>query len=573
MRRNKIKFVILIAIIILISITCAIVAFLLLGTDILKSNKEKFVKYALSFTDEDNTYDILKKYYEKQKNTPFESNGSYQTMISDENDTILNEEQRELLNKTTIKFNGKVDLANSLAEEKMSIGYVDENNNPAEIPVNLKMTELLLGVQSDFVGSKYIAIENKLKEYINTETKNSEDIEFDNIDQKIEELISIINKNSNKYLSAIMNVLSDDKFEKTKDINTGSEGYKLTINGQDIKNIVVALLDTLKNDNEVINKINEIIENNQDKITQEKIQQYITKIENDEYSDSGTGLSEFGKKDLAITVYNNGNNKEISLEFDNYSWTFEEVCNNDEITYVILYKTNEYDVNFTAKFKNLQNLNNINENYNLQIVIASEDIKITEGHLLSRNVKFVDSVNIDSFDDDNHINLDKMEEEPKQNFLKILSERITEINKLYMGKVKSDEPIIIYEIPFTATLNRLIFSGATDIIDKTTENVENRNQRYEEEMSSLQDMAIKTFNSRFEQYEGDRVQGTNVNALIQMVKQNNELEGNEKVKITADVNNWDYNNNRADANSYYKVIMEKNNESGYINAIKLEDAN
>ena len=101
-------------------------------------------------------------------------------------------------------------------------------------------------------------------------------------------------------------------------------------------------------------------------------------------------------------------------------------------------------------------------------------------------------------------------------------------------------------------------SGVTDNLDNTTE--------------SIEETAAATFNQMLLPYEGENVSGQNVNTLLEKIRNSNEQNEEHPIKALANVQNWDSENNRADTESNYKVSMEKDEESGYINIVKIQDA-
>ena len=89
---------------------------------------------------------------------------------------------------------------------------------------------------------------------------------------------------------------------------------------------------------------------------------------------------------------------------------------------------------------------------------------------------------------------------------------------------------------------------------------------------SIENTEIEAFNQVFLPYEGEDVSGKNVNALLEKIRISNEQNEEHPVRALANVQNWDSENKRANTESKYKVTMEKDEESGYINIIKIEDA-
>ena len=98
--------------------------------------------------------------------------------------------------------------------------------------------------------------------------------------------------------------------------------------------------------------------------------------------------------------------------------------------------------------------------------------------------------------------------------------------------------------------------------------------------NAMDEVSVTTFNEKFQQYEGENVRGTQVNSLLNTVKQNNlsnSGDSSKKVSVTYDANgnNWSGTKNetgKALTGKSYKVTCTTDTKSGYITSIAITDA-
>lgn len=101
---------------------------------------------------------------------------------------------------------------------------------------------------------------------------------------------------------------------------------------------------------------------------------------------------------------------------------------------------------------------------------------------------------------------------------------------------------------------------------------ENNQEQSINENDSSENSEVESFNSKFEEYKGDRVSSEKVNELLDLIWKNNDENQEQKIKPLAKVQNWDRENNKAVEGCYYNIDFEKDSETGYINVLKIEDA-
>ena len=106
--------------------------------------------------------------------------------------------------------------------------------------------------------------------------------------------------------------------------------------------------------------------------------------------------------------------------------------------------------------------------------------------------------------------------------------------------------------------------------------------------NAVGEVDISTFNNKFPQYEGDRVRGAQVNALLQQIQSNNityKADGNSRqVSVTVSATNWQSGDKptgaingskayvKANTGSVYKVTIGTDDKTGLVNTVTIADA-
>lgn len=96
--------------------------------------------------------------------------------------------------------------------------------------------------------------------------------------------------------------------------------------------------------------------------------------------------------------------------------------------------------------------------------------------------------------------------------------------------------------------------------------------------NAMDEVAVTTFNEKFQQYEGENVRGTQVNSLLNTVKQNNLSNSGDTSKIvtvTYKGDNWTGTKDqtgKALTGKSYTVTCTTDPNSGYITSIAITDA-
>lgn len=96
--------------------------------------------------------------------------------------------------------------------------------------------------------------------------------------------------------------------------------------------------------------------------------------------------------------------------------------------------------------------------------------------------------------------------------------------------------------------------------------------------NAMDEVAVSTFNEKFQQYEGENVRGTQVNSLLNTVKQNNlsnSGDTSKQIKVTVTTTNWSGDKDekgKALTGKSYKITCTSDTKSGYITTITIDDA-
>lgn len=357
-KKSKKLLIVIIVLIVLIVLTIGGIAFTYFATDVFKTNKELFVKYASSLFDQEQGFvdSSLKQYYEKLKSTAYENNGTLDFTVNIPNA----KEITEIANNFNIRFSGKVDSANGKAQQDITLDY----GNDVQFPISYRQVGNMVGLQTDYVGSNYIAIRNEnLSELVQNLGLTST---FTNVPEKLE-----FSENSNspiftqeemkqlqeKYLSNVISELQDNNFTKIE--TSLGEGYQLTLDGTQLKSVIGKILDTLKNDTNLLDKINQIVQSSE-KIDTNTIEEMQKNISNNTSLDS---------EKLEIVMYQqNGGVNKITIQINEGKLEIEKVKGGNELQYLVTLQNTDgtQKIYLTIRYTGIQT-DNVSESFELGI--------------------------------------------------------------------------------------------------------------------------------------------------------------------------------------------------------------
>lgn len=452
-KKKKGLLITIIILLIIVVLLGGTMAYLYFFTDMFKSNKQLFFKYSSQVVQNENGFidNKLIQYFQKKKSASYENNGDIAFEVS-----IPNlEKELELANTFNITFTGKEDPNNTKSEKEISLNYSDNVN----FPLTYRKTNNMTGIQTKYIGSSFVAIRNdeELSGYEElTKLTDLKDVQFSN--EEIQNL-------KTTYFDNMLSNLEDSKFSELTEGTT--TGYKLTLTGEEFKNILVQILNSLKSDESTINKLNNILSVFSDsaELDASVIEDLIQTINNDLEINNN----------IELTVYENGGNlTRIDFEIEGNTITIKKEGNEQEVNYNIEVKPSEGNgmIAVNVKYTGL-NSNNITENY--EITLEGEQ---NEDSLLAKAQEAQDSSKV-------------MEEEEIIKFLisDIVTEKVangqdyTQISdtdieqKLSSGEDESytdmrleKESDTEFSITYISTGDKFVINNAGEIIEKPETN-------------------------------------------------------------------------------------------------------
>lgn len=419
---------ILLAVLLVIVLLGAGIGYACFATDVFKTKKQLFFSYLLS---DDLTSDLkdkdLAKYLEKEQNTVFSNKGEITANILDNSDSS---DVYAMFNNGKITIEGKTDNVQKKSEQEVTVALAQGIN----VPIQLRRDGEIYGIKTNLLYNKYIAIKNEnLKSLVEKlGMEDSEDvpnqIDFANLTFSDSEIKQI----KDKYTKVFYNSVENDMLDKEK--VDGQTKVTLNMSGEKFVSIVEEMVDTLKKDEKLLNKLS-------DGTTVEKLKEQLDDFvkvlkdtetsESDKLSialyiksnklvkceimladeDTTETIASFEKEDKKLTIKtfeSNEMNNQISISKD---------TNADTLSYVVnIENTSSYgekaNIQLTMQFKNLSKLESVEENIEA-VVKYSEDEDETAIKLNYNNVNtFLKDAEIESFNSDNAIVLnDKSEDE------------------------------------------------------------------------------------------------------------------------------------------------------------------
>ena len=534
--KKIIVFVIILLLILIIISSLLLVYFL---TDIFKGNKELFFKYISQISNNENSFveQNVQTYLNKKNNNSYNNEGSFTVNAVDSSVTNI-----ENLNNFNISFSGKKDNTNSKEEQNISLNYSSNVN----FPLVYRKIGNQLGVQADYVGARFLTVEPDKLNDLQGENIN----ELKNIINILGVLgnltnIQINQEQLNSYTNIFKNI-GEDKFSKLSDLN--GTGYRLTLQGSETQELVINLLETLKNDQASLENLNNYLKEfkNSTNITTSNIEELISNIQNNNY---------LNNENLEITVYkNNGKLSKILISLNEGTLDIQKIITDENnIQYNILLNTNynNEDLSLNSKI-NLNNLNTENVKETYELTLQKSDKNYT--YKLENNINFTNDVSIEDFTTENTSPLTNFDEVTVENFLVTVRQRIEEVNNGQMLELGYQENPVTKLIPNLGVYSDLINNLSSPKISEED---------------------VLTFNNKFEVYQSTNLQGVTVRGLLSTIELNNEQQQDNSSRQIKEIN---FNGEEYEVNeqniaglkeeivpeNYYRVEFEKDMDTGLI---------
>lgn len=533
MPRKKRRTLIIVSIIMIILVIIGTLIFLYMTTDAFKSNDTLFAKYLSQ-----NFYIIEEMQNQngmKEANTLLENNKYTSTIQANinyiTNKELEDEKKDNPINQIELKIEGQTDKLSSYKYKDIKLIKQEENLERAEY-IETKDSQ---GIRLDEV--KQFVTFDKTKENQNISQldltllktiSNISEINWNNIKETFTQ--EEINTIMNKYMNIIMANMNAQAFEKKTGNITINESaiktnaYTISITKEQFNNIYIEILEAMKQDEIILNKIDMLntkikeITNSEQGLKQTFIEYITNKIEEIRSTNIGQEIRE-------ITVYEkNGQTMRTEIVSDEYQFRIDRLTNQNGIWLEISYqkqteKQNGWKINtmLTSKENEENNyigienakdgilnyieINNESKMENNRINSQVEAKAYNEKNEVTLTAKQTDTIvnkleNIVELNEENNINIEDLKEEEKNNILLILDENIkNQTSKL--------EKIVTLKDAINMLIN-------VDLM--------------KESMGELTESGIVTeaeknrFNAIFEFYEGEKIEIEDIKKMMNVVK-------------------------------------------------------
>lgn len=576
-RKKRIALAIAIpVIIVIIIITTGILLYL--NTDMFKSNKTLFLKYlgensenlkAIQDVFESSEYE--KKLQDNKYTETTEIKANYTNNLQ-----TTSEDTSNSINKAKIIIKGQKDQPNKycykdfklIKEEDSTISEGnqnnDENSNSTNNEQGIAEIEYIqnndnYGVRFSDLFKQYLLVENNnLKELF--EKIGYSEQQLDNIPNSFEidkmtlEDIKFteeeLNNIKERYVNIVSKNVTDKNFEKKSkqiisinDKNISTNAYILNLTNEQLNNLYINLLEDLKQDDIILNKIEKI----QEKISLIKINSSESLnlkekfIENIDSTIEKINKSNIGSQETKIIVYENeGKTIRMTVQGKDYEINFDFLQEQEENEFVITIKkedietqkleinknneglkiyiqNNDTDNPIKISFEQNKNETNTNSSNDSSIKYEIKNSKIEVN--IKQKTNIVDNFeNQNVLNDQNSIELNKLEKEQLNAVLNQVTNALQQKTDSISQEIKGED---IQELLKTLGIikNEQKIEGG-----EITETEKNR------------------FNSKFEILAGEDLDNENVLKVVEGLKENvlkAQVGSNQEIKVEV---NKDSNN-------------------------------
>lgn len=451
------KKIIILSITIIIIILCVIFTILYLATDVFKSNQQLFYKYISQIKIIDKNFiekcTTTNKLIDEKNNL---SNMEIKVINLKENTETQISNIQEIF---TINSNG---LHNSLLNQSYR-DFVFSKNNQTFLTLKCLKDNNTYGIIADNILAKYLSVDNiNLRELLSKLGKNDASMVPDSISVDYDDVLKFDNevykKIKDNYFTLINENINKNNFYKVKkEDKTETIGVSLT--EQEFINIAILLLNNAKNDETLLDVINDKLQLlNYKDVNIEKIQSYIQKNIDEFNNNTYSNENDYFKLSFILK-----DKKVMNMNIEKYYY------NEENVTHKIIYELD------------------LSKDYNIGLVVKEDETEIY-------NIK------IEWNYDDNKINISliiKVCENEKVNTINI----IYQISNLETSDIKQNSNIYFisddeqYQISFE---NDIILKEDVQISKLTTENSVKINEMTTEEINQIIDALINRINELYQ---------------------------------------------------------------------------
>lgn len=395
------------------------------ATNAFKTDKELFFAYMTSDWLSDLKDENLKEYIKKQENNAYTNKGSIALEVQD--DGSISDETLQMIKNNKVTFEGKTDNSKKIAEQTLTMELAQGIN----IPVKVRRDGETLGIQSNLLNTKFIAVRNEnLKSLLERLGADAEDVP-DKIDFEESTFTeSEIKELKEKYFSILDENLDEELFSKEKENDQTT--IKLSMTEEKAKDVLIKIFQTIRDDETLLKKFSGVIDKDDLKQQIDDLVDELKDIEPDEKTTFEMKISVKSKKvekiemnikeDENITaniLIENSENKVSIKVYDEgdsiLELQIEKETNGNDVTYKIDVKTDldteladqeKAEIHLTVQYKNLATLDNVEENYELKLSTQDYYESNTDLKLNYTNVKqFSSNIEIEGINGENAITL------------------------------------------------------------------------------------------------------------------------------------------------------------------------
>ena len=395
------------------------------ATNAFKTDKELFFSYMTSDWLSDLKDENLKEYIKKQENNAYTNKGSIALEVQD--DGSISDETLQMIKNSKITFEGKTDNSKKIAEQTLTMELAQGIN----IPVKVRRDGETLGIQSNLLNTKFIAVRNEnLKNLLERLGADAEDVP-DKIDFEESTFTeSEIKELKEKYFSILDENLDEELFSKEKE--NDQTIIKLSMTEEKAKDVLIKIFQTIRDDETLLKKFSGVIDKDDLKQQIDDLVDELKDIEPDEKTTFEMKLSikskkvekvemniKEGENITANILIENSQNKLSIKAYDEgdsiLELQIEKETNENDATYKIDIKTDldteladqeKAEIHLTVQYKNLATLDNVEENYELKLSTQDYYESNTDLKLNYTNVKqFSSNIEIEGINGENAITL------------------------------------------------------------------------------------------------------------------------------------------------------------------------
>ena len=562
---------------IIIFITIVVLFILYLTTDMFKSNQTLFFKYLGKNTD--NLLQIKEifndtQYSEFYNSSKYNKNSEFNINYV-ENYETTSENTSNSINNLKLTLDEDVDSENNYRYGKLEL----LNKEKSLAQIDLIKDNDTYGIGFPELIKPYLLIENEdLKEKLG-ETFNFEEIDsvLDKFDIKIIKDMKFsdeeLEKLKSKYLNLISGKISKDKFSKKTNqklnINENTistNEYKLTLTKEQINDIFLDVLQTIKEDETILNKIEQIKNAIPEGMMQEDLKQvYVSSIENiiEEINKNNIGTEEisiavYERKGTTLKTLIQTPKNQIELDFlNNGQEKYGDILisQNEKLTNKIILKQKDNDIECTVEnYINgetqtitLKINNEINDNEAIKKISTTY---IYDANKVDLNYyeKIRKSDQIDKrieFDDKNSINLSKLEQDKANEILNKVINTISEKAISLAEEIKiTDIQIMLKNIGLISDVGNI-------------------------DTSEISEVQKKRFNSELEILQGEELYGERILQIIDIIGDSiTNLEVVSNMELRIELNKGHGNE---ELTQILKDFLEKNKSRKYSVAVEYDE--